>query len=252
MAEGKNKILVYRDWIHLFEDLSDEELGKLMRHFFEYVNDLEPVLEDRLLKGYWKNMEITLKRDLKKWEQKADTNRVNGQKGGRPKNPKKPTGFSNNPTNPQKGVSVSVSVNDSVSVINKNSLISEIKISDVEEKNKKYFKIATEFYKMLRTRIIEIDGNVKRFDKKKAKVWLDAFRLMTESDGIDQKQFARVYKFLQTDTFWIPNIQSPEKLRQQMSQLAAKSGSAKLSEHNKSKAQETDADRFYKTITKVS
>ena len=75
MAQGKNKIFVYRDWLNNFEDLTDEELGKLMRHFFEYVNDLNPVLEDRLLNLVWKPIESTLKRDLKKWEEKSEKNR---------------------------------------------------------------------------------------------------------------------------------------------------------------------------------
>jgi len=75
MAQGKNKIFVYKDWLNNFEDLTDEELGKIMRHFFEYVNDLNPVLEDRLLNLVWKPIESTLKRDLKKWEEKSEKNR---------------------------------------------------------------------------------------------------------------------------------------------------------------------------------
>ena len=68
MADGKNKIIVYKDWIKNFEDLTDDELDKLMRHFFMYVNDMSPILEDRYLKIAWKPIEATLKRDLKTWE----------------------------------------------------------------------------------------------------------------------------------------------------------------------------------------
>ena len=85
MAEGKNKIVVYADWLDNFEDLTDVELGKLMRHFFEYVNDLNPELEDRLLKIAWKPIESTLKRDLKKWESFVEKQKANGSRGGRPK-----------------------------------------------------------------------------------------------------------------------------------------------------------------------
>jgi hypothetical protein len=84
MAEGKNKIIVYKDWLNNFEDLTDEELGKLMRHFFEYVNDLNPVLEDRILNIAWRPIEATLKRDLKAWESFVDKQKGNGSKGGRP------------------------------------------------------------------------------------------------------------------------------------------------------------------------
>ena len=34
MAEEKNKVIVYPDWIETFESLSDEEAGKLIKHFF--------------------------------------------------------------------------------------------------------------------------------------------------------------------------------------------------------------------------
>ena len=68
MAEGKNSIVVYADWIDKFEELSDEEAGILIKHFFRYVNDLNPVLEDRILKMAFHDIEKSLKRDLKKWE----------------------------------------------------------------------------------------------------------------------------------------------------------------------------------------
>lgn len=113
MAEGKNKIVVYADWLGNFEDLTDEELGKLMRHFFEYVNDLNPVLEDRLLSIAWKPIQATLKRDLKKWETYVEKQKANGKKGGRPK-AKKPKPLFENPLEPKKADSVSVSVSDNV------------------------------------------------------------------------------------------------------------------------------------------
>lgn len=106
MAEGKNNVIVYKDWYKNIEELTDEELGRLMRHFFLYINDKNPVLEDRVLKFAWNPIETTLKRDLKKWENYVEKQRVNGNKGGRPKNPtepKKPKPFLENPTEPKKG-----------------------------------------------------------------------------------------------------------------------------------------------------
>ena len=67
MAEGKNKVVIYTDWSEDFQDLTDEEAGKLIKHFFKYVNDENPVLEDRVLQAVWKPMQRTLKRDLAKW-----------------------------------------------------------------------------------------------------------------------------------------------------------------------------------------
>ena len=69
--KDKNKIIVYADWRENFKDLTDDELGKLMRHFFDYVNDLNPVLEDRILQIAWSPIESTLKRDLNAWKAKS-------------------------------------------------------------------------------------------------------------------------------------------------------------------------------------
>lgn len=118
MATGKKKVIVYTDWIEQFKDLTDEEAGKLIKHFFAYVNDLDPK-SDRLTELLFNPIKATLKRDLVAWESKQKVNIENGKKGGRPKkeetqeNPKNPNGLLKTHDNPKKGVSVSVSVNDS-------------------------------------------------------------------------------------------------------------------------------------------
>lgn len=131
MAQGKKNVIVYTDWINTFELLSDEEAGRLIKHFFRYVNDLNPEPPDRMIEILFEPFKSTLKRDLQKWEIRAERARQNGFKGGRPKeeekpqeeNPTKPTGLQKNPEEPsglffteKKPVSVSVSVSDSVSV----------------------------------------------------------------------------------------------------------------------------------------
>ncbi|CAB4147417.1 hypothetical protein UFOVP514_29 [uncultured Caudovirales phage] len=121
MALGKKKVIVYTDWITQFKDLTDEEAGKLIKHFFEYVNDLNPK-SDRLIELLFNPIKATLKRDLGAWESKQQTNKENGLKGGRPKkeitqnNPNNPNGLLITQNNPQKGVSDSVSVSVSVNV----------------------------------------------------------------------------------------------------------------------------------------
>ncbi len=60
MAEGKNKIIVYKDWIKKFEALKDAEAGKLIKHFFRYVNDLNPVAPDRITELSFIDIEQTL------------------------------------------------------------------------------------------------------------------------------------------------------------------------------------------------
>lgn len=115
MAVGKKNVIVYTDWISTFELLSDEEAGKLIKHFFRYVNDQDPQPPDRLIEILFEPIKTTLKRDLNKWEERAERARVNGKGGGRPKtenNPEEPTRLF---LDEKKPVSVSVSVSDSVS-----------------------------------------------------------------------------------------------------------------------------------------
>jgi hypothetical protein len=105
MAEGKNKILVYADWINIFDSLTDDEAGRLIKHFFKYVNDQNPQ-SDRLTELLFVPIKTTLKRDLDTYLKTCGKNAENGKLGGRPKktqnNPNKANGFSNNPTKAKK------------------------------------------------------------------------------------------------------------------------------------------------------
>ena len=69
MAEGKKSFVLYADLLDNIEHLTNEEKGILFNHLLEYVNDNNPILEDRLLVTAWKPIEKQLKRDLKKFEE---------------------------------------------------------------------------------------------------------------------------------------------------------------------------------------
>ena len=81
MAENKKAIIVYADWITKFEELTDVEAGKLIKHFFRYVNDLNPEAPDRTTKLMFIDIKNTLKRDLNKYQDKK-TERSNAGKLG--------------------------------------------------------------------------------------------------------------------------------------------------------------------------
>ena len=87
MAENKKSFVAYCDWQETFEELSDEEAGKLVKHLFNYVNDKNPETSDKLTKMCFIPIKQSLKRDLKKYETYKEKQSVNGKKGGRPKNP---------------------------------------------------------------------------------------------------------------------------------------------------------------------
>ena len=61
MAKDKKTVVVYTDWIEKFEELTDEEAGRLIKHFFRYVNDQEPEAPDRTTKLMFIDIKNTLK-----------------------------------------------------------------------------------------------------------------------------------------------------------------------------------------------
>jgi hypothetical protein len=68
MDNAKKGVIVYVDWIEQFEYLTDVEAGKLIKHFFRYVNNLNPVAPDRFTEMSFIPIKRTLKRDLENWE----------------------------------------------------------------------------------------------------------------------------------------------------------------------------------------
>jgi hypothetical protein len=131
MAENKKSFVAYCDWQETFEELSDEEAGKLVKHLFNYVNDKNPQTSDKLTKMCFIPIKQSLKRDLKKYEKYVHKQSVNGKKGGRPKNPTLSQKTQPFIEKPKKADSVSVSVSDTIITI--------------EEEN---FKKASSKYKM--------------------------------------------------------------------------------------------------------
>ena len=108
MAKDKKSFVAYCDWLESFEELTDEEAGKLAKHLFRYVNDLNPEPPDKITKMCFIPIKQSLKRDLVKYEERADRARENGAKGGRPKTQKTQSVISE----PKKPDNVNVSVND--------------------------------------------------------------------------------------------------------------------------------------------
>ena len=81
MAQGKKSFLMYVDYINIFEELTDEEAGKLAKHLFRYVNDKDPEAPDRLTKIVFEPIKSQLKRDLKEWENTKESKSINGRIG---------------------------------------------------------------------------------------------------------------------------------------------------------------------------
>lgn len=78
MAENKKSVLLYCDLIHTVNALTDDEAGKLFKHYLAYINDLNPEPPDRLTQIAFEPIKQTLKRDLLKWEEKKGTKSDSG------------------------------------------------------------------------------------------------------------------------------------------------------------------------------
>lgn len=118
MAENKKGFLLYADLIHTVEKMPVEMAGELFITILQYVNDQNPKPKDLTIELVFEGIKHQLKRDLRKYEQRAERSRNNGKLGGRPKtqkNPEKPTGLNKNPDEPRKPDTDNDTDNDTVS-----------------------------------------------------------------------------------------------------------------------------------------
>ena len=133
MAQNKKSFLLYCDIIHTISKLENEKAGILFKHILEYVNDLNPITNDIIIELVFEPIKQSLKRDLEKYENIINRNRLNGYKGGRPKNtnnPKNPLGYlvtQENPNKPKKADSDIDSDSDSDSDNNKRNTPNGVK-----------------------------------------------------------------------------------------------------------------------------
>jgi hypothetical protein len=136
--QGKKSFVLYTDQREVFDELSDEDAGKLIKHIFAYVNDEDPITEDKLLKVAFLPIKTQLKRDLKIWDEKKSQRAEAGKKGGLAKssNAKQTLANPSNATNDVANLPVNVNVNDNVNDINKETLISldEVEVEMGKEK----------------------------------------------------------------------------------------------------------------------
>lgn len=108
----KKTFVLYLDWCPLIFALSDEQAGVLFKSLFRYQIGEEVDIEDPMTSAIYKMIVARFEVDSEKYEAICERNRINGAKGGRPKQSEevsttKPSGFfgkpkitQNNPKNP--------------------------------------------------------------------------------------------------------------------------------------------------------
>ena len=88
MATNKKSFVLYTDIIESIRLLDDTKAGELFKHILSYVNDENPTTNDVIINLAFTPIKQSLKRDLKRYETRAERSRENGTKGGRPKTQK--------------------------------------------------------------------------------------------------------------------------------------------------------------------
>jgi len=127
MAQDKKSFIMYCEWLETFEELTDEEAGRLIKHIFNYVNDTNPEAPDKYTKMCFIPIKQALKRDLVKYDRYISKQKVNGAKGGRPKKTQITQPFISKPKKAD-NVNVNVNVKD-ITTITINMRESEFKNS---------------------------------------------------------------------------------------------------------------------------
>lgn len=165
--QGKKSFVLYTDQREVFDELSNEDAGKLIKHIFSYVNDEDPVTEDKLIKIAFLPIKTQLKRDLKIWDEKKSQRAGAGKKGGLAKssNAKQSLAKPSNATNSIANLAVNVNGNVNVNDINKETLISldEVEVEMAKEKpmHRPYFTRMQEIYNLDEKKIKEAFKNWK-------------------------------------------------------------------------------------------
>ena len=116
MDVDRQSFIIYKNFYEPIKHLNNTDLGKLFRAIFEYnlsvpgtekVNGYVVPPEVKIPFEFFKNQ---FNLDDAKWMKRVEASRENGLKGGRPPEPKEPTGLSGLETEPRKGDTVTDTV----------------------------------------------------------------------------------------------------------------------------------------------
>lgn len=101
--DNKKAFLMYLDYEDNLQDLSDEELGQLLRAIFKYERTREePQNLGLLVKVAFGFIKGNLNRDREKYDKRSETSAINGKKGGRPSTRKPNSKPNEKPKKPKK------------------------------------------------------------------------------------------------------------------------------------------------------
>lgn len=123
---AKNSFILYYNHREIFDELNDEEAGKLIKAIFAY--EIDGILnEDRFTRMVMIPIKQVLDDNREKYEMITERNKLNGKKGGRPKkeeNPNNPVGFLETQRNPK-----NLDIDIDIDIVNDNIDSNNIKYS---------------------------------------------------------------------------------------------------------------------------
>ena len=102
---NKKGFVLYKDFSTTLDKLSDEQAGRVIKAIFEWQLTGVHSEDDFTLDLVLTPVIAQFVRDQELYDKTCKRNKVNGLKGGRPKNPtkpKKPSGLNGNPSKPKK------------------------------------------------------------------------------------------------------------------------------------------------------
>lgn len=181
MAENKKSFVAYSDWKNIFDELPDEDAGKLIKHIFAYVNDENPISESILINAVFANIKTTLKRDLQKWETQLNQRKEAGKLSAELRKAKlndRSTPVEIRARKSTDNVSVNVSVSDNVNEKENNILVirqNKFKEEVFSFKNFYTEKLLSQFYDYWS----EKTKNGKQMKMELQKTWETSKRLAT-------------------------------------------------------------------------
>ena len=211
MAENKNKIIVYRDWITTFDSLNNEEAGVLIKHFFEYINDKDPNPPDRLTKLLFEPIKQTLRRDLKTYEAKCLKNKENINVRWNT-NEYERTKMDTNHTDSDSDSDIKEEEEHIVPTKNTNEYERK---KTIKERNQKYLPIARYL-----SRIIRSNKNI-RHTPQQLSTWTNDIRQIEENNKIEYSRIKTVLAFYEKHIGeqYIPVIESGNSLKEKFIKL---------------------------------
>jgi uncharacterized protein YdaU (DUF1376 family) len=173
MAENKKSFVLYADLINNIDHLTNEEKGILFNHLLEYVNDMNPVLTDRVVLSAWKFIQSQLKRDLVKFEEVKGKRSEAGKESARLRALKKEQQSSTKSTSvesvQQTSTNPTVSVNDNDNDNDNDNVNDIITIAEKEDLADTIFKQASIKYDSYAKQLFEDAGFIEALSRNQIK-----------------------------------------------------------------------------------